>query len=416
MAGERMRVSRNLPVWLLGMTNIPIGVTGAVGLLIAPQVLAARHVPEGTIADITTLGLISNLVFFLVAPLLDVRFSRRSYALGLSLATGVLTFATVATNFAVGELGVLLFLCMLAAALNLSAIGGWFGSVLPREYDAPLGAWMIVANVGGFGISSILGIFLIETYPIWVAAIALGSINLLPLFVILWVQPPTEKRRKIGESFARFGNELLQVARRSQVRRLLLLLALPCASFALTNTLGGLGGDYSASPKLVAAFAGAGVTLAGLLGSLVVPGLNRRYPLLAMYIAIGILGGTCTLSLILLPHSPLIFAFALFSQNVWQAASFATATALMLTSIGKNNPLASTQFAFLTAAQATPLAYMQWIDGHSYSATGLTGLYLADGGLGVAASGFIGLLFMTFWKRSKPDGNPGAERLPTLAT
>ena len=64
-------MARRLPVWLLGLANIPLGVTGAVALLIAPQVLAARHVPETTIATVTTLGLAGTMVFFLVAPILD---------------------------------------------------------------------------------------------------------------------------------------------------------------------------------------------------------------------------------------------------------------------------------------------------------------------------------------------------------
>src|SRR4051812_10367287 len=150
---SRRRTMRKLPVWLLGLANLPLGVTGAVALLIAPQVLAARQVPETTIANVTTFGLAGTLAFFLVAPILDVRFSRRSYAIAMTIAASILTFVAVLRFSNVALLGPWLFLCLLTANLNFSAIGGWFGSVFPGEDDAPLGAWMNVANTAGFGIA-----------------------------------------------------------------------------------------------------------------------------------------------------------------------------------------------------------------------------------------------------------------------
>ena len=157
--------------------------------------------------------------------------------------------------------------------------------------------------------------------------------NLLPLPIILFVCSPASERRRLHESFSRFGRELMLLPRRSDVRRMFLLLILPCASFALTNTLGGLGADYRASEKLIAAIAGIGVTLAGIFGSLTVPVLSRRAPLLWLYLGIGVVGGLSTLSLLFLPHSPMIFTFAFVAQNIWQSAALATGNALILSSL-----------------------------------------------------------------------------------
>ena len=394
-------MKRNLPVWLLGLANAPLGITGAVALLIAPQVLAARHVPETTIANITTMGLASTMVFFLVAPVLDVRFTRRTYAIAMSIAASLLTVVAVLNFSDVALLGPWLFLCMLSANLNSSAIGGWFGSVLPHEDDASLGAWMTVANVAGFGIASIVGITFVHQVGLGVAALVLGAMNLLPLLIIFSVQPPTEERRRASESFGKFGKELMQLACRRDVRRLLLLLALPCASFALTNTLGGLGGDYHASEKLIALIGGIGVTLAGIFGSLSIPILSRRFPLIGVYLGIGIVGGFTTLLLIVLPHTAAIFTLAFVLQNIWQSAGLSTGNALALSSIGKNNPLASTQFAVLTAAMSAPITYMQLIDGHAYGAGGLTALYATDGGLDLLACALMVALFLTWSRRAR---------------
>ena len=392
---------RDLPVWMLGLTNAPLGITGAVALLIAPQALAARHVPETTIANVTTLGLAGTFCFFLIAPVLDVQFTRRTYAIGMSILAAFITFAAVMSFSNVPLLGLWLFLALLTANLNQAAIGGWFGSVLPKGNDAKLGAWFTIANSGGFGITSILGIALVHHQPLWVAAAVLGAMNLLPLPVILWVHPPVGERSRLHESFGRFGRELLQLPRRIEVRRMFLLLVLPCASFALTNTLGGLGADYHASEKLIAAIAGFGITVAGVLGSLSVPILGRRAPLLSVYLGIGFVGGLSTLSLISLPHTPIVYTAAFIAQNIWQAAALATGNALILSSIGKNNPVASTQFAVLCAAMSAPITYMQWLDGQAYGAHGLTGMYLTDGGLDLLACAAMTALFFYLSKRAK---------------
>src|SRR5947208_414618 len=116
-----MSLRRGLPVWLLGLANLPIGFTFALGLMVAPEVLAARHIPETTIANITTLGLVGSLAFFLVAPVLDVHFSRRTYAIAMSSAATILIFVAVLSFASLHVLGVWLFLGMLAANLNTSA-------------------------------------------------------------------------------------------------------------------------------------------------------------------------------------------------------------------------------------------------------------------------------------------------------
>jgi len=394
-------MTRRLPVWLLGLANLPLGLMFGLGLLVAPEVLAARHVPETTIADITTLGLVGNLVFFLVAPLLDVHFSRRTYAIALTLAATMLTLAMVLSLSDTRLLAVWLLLGMLAVNLNTAALGGWFGSVLPKQDDARLGAWFAVASFGGFGLASMVGIELIHHQQLWLAGTILAVLNLAPLAIILAAKSPADDRSRFTESFGRFGMELALLAKRRDVRTLALLLVLPCTSFALTNTLGGLGGDYQASPRLIATVGGMGVIAAGIFGSLTVPVLSRRTALIIVYLGIGVIGGVSTLSLLVLPHTPTVYTLALVAQNIWQSAGLAAGTALILASIGKNNPLASTQFAVLNAALATPLMYMQWLDGHAYGSWGLTGLYLTDGGMDLASCVGMIALFAIWSKRSK---------------
>jgi len=246
------------------------------------------------------------------------------------------------------------------------------------------------------------GIELVQHQPLWLAATILAGLNVVPLAIVLVADCPSGERSRLTENFGRFGRDLAKLARCHEVRRLALLLVLPCTAFALTNTLGGLGGDYQASPRLIAIIGGVGVTAAGIFGSLTVPLLGRRSAMVTVYLGIGIVGALSTLSLVFLPRIPAVYGLALVAQNIWQSAGLAAGTAMILASIGKNNPLASTQFAILNAALATPLMYMQWFDGHAYGAGGLTGLYLTDGGLDLASCALMIGLFL-LWSKRLPE-------------
>src|SRR5579875_2130277 len=140
------------PVWILGMANLPLGVCGGLALLTIPQLLAARHVPEPTIAGITSLGLLAATCAFLLGPLLDVWFSRKVYAVA---ATLIAAASSVVAFLNIGDLGVLSLAVvgmLLFSGVNANTIGGWFGSLESEEADAGLGAWMTIANTAGFGV------------------------------------------------------------------------------------------------------------------------------------------------------------------------------------------------------------------------------------------------------------------------
>jgi len=65
----------------MGLANLPFGFYGAVVLITVPQLLAASGVPQPTIAAITATAMIPTFCGFLLAPILDVHFNRRSYAI-----------------------------------------------------------------------------------------------------------------------------------------------------------------------------------------------------------------------------------------------------------------------------------------------------------------------------------------------
>jgi PAT family beta-lactamase induction signal transducer AmpG len=394
------RRKKTLPVWLLGLANLPLGLTGGLALLTIPQWLAARQVPEPVIAELTTLALVPTFLVFLLGPIFDLWFTRRVYAIASTLFATSAAFAAILAGSNLAFLGAALVCACLGASANTMAIGGWFGTLIEKEKDATLGAWMNIANVGGFGVIAAAGMWAIRALPAPVAGIVLAAPNLVGLLIYLRTPAPPPDRRLARESFGQFFKDLAALIRRPIVLQTLLLFAVPAASFALTNTLGGLGGDYHASERFVSMIGGAAGIAAGLIGSLLVPPLASRAPARALYLGIGLLGAIFTLSLIIAPRTPTLFGIAIIGQNIAQAAALATVNVVALQSLGKDNPFAATQFGLLCSASALPITYMQLLDGHAYGAGGLKLMYLADGGLGFAACVLMSGLFMV-WARRK---------------
>lgn len=395
-----------LPVWLLGLTNLPLGWTGGLTLLTIPQWLASQHVPEPEIAGLTTLALAPAFLVFLIGPIFDVWFSRRTYAIGSTLVAA----AGAAGTLLAGSDHVLLGAAMVCAVLGGSAcqmaIGGWYGTMLGEEKDASLGAWMNIANAGGFGACAGVGMMVIRSMPAPAAGIVLAVPILLPLFAFARTPALPPDARLASESFAAFFRDLGTLLRKPVVLQTLLLFAVPAASFALTNTLGGLGNDYHASEHLVSFVGGAGGICAALIGSLLVPVLAARLSGRRLYLGIGFIGALFTLSLIVAPHTPVIFAIALTGQDIAQAAAVSTVNVISLQSLGKDNPFAATQFGLLTCAAALPITYMQWLDGHAYGRGGLTWMYLTDSGLGIIACATMAMLIVLWKRRAAPRRAP----------
>jgi len=384
------------PTWLMGLANLPFSISSTILLITVPQLLAARHVAEPTIASITAFALIPGFVVFLVSPILDVRFSRRTYAIAMASLSSVLTLLALTRLDDLTALRWLLFFANAAACLFQGALGGWVGSLVPADEESRLGAWFTVANIGGFGIDAILNISLFRWLPAPFGALAIVGIGLLPLFLFLLIPAPGADRRLAAESFGTFFAALSRMIRRPTVVRTLLIFVVPAACFALTNMLGGLGADFGASERIVGLVAGIGVTIAGVIGSLLVPPLARRIGAYRLYVAIGAIGALFTFSLLLLARTPATFAWAMVGENIAQAAAFSAANTIIFHEIGKDNPLAATEFTVLTSAVLLPLSYVQWADGQGYAAAGLAGALVTDGALGLLGCVLI-LLLLRKW-------------------
>ena len=386
--------SRRLPpVWVMGLGFLPLGASGSLALITTPTLLAANHVPEAQIAAVTGAALFPGFISFLLGPLLDWRFSRRVYAILFSFLGAATQYAGLLWIRDLPLLTAMMFASGICIGLCVSAVGGWFGNLTPTEQKGALGAWFTVTNLGAGGLVAAVAIAALRQLPYALGAALLCLVIVAALPLYLWVSCPPADRRLASESFVAFARDVLALLRRPSVLWTLLIFLAPCASFALTNTLSGLGRDFHTPESLVGLIGGLGISIAGVLGSLAIPILARFIPPRPLYLMVGALGAVFTLTLMILARSPTTFGVAMLGENVFQAASFSVGNMIVLRTIGHDNPLAATQFGLLNSAAALPLTYMQIIDGHAYGAmSGVNGSFLADAGVSGAACVLLALI------------------------
>jgi PAT family beta-lactamase induction signal transducer AmpG len=371
------------PVWLLGFTNATFGMFGGFSVVTVAEMLAAQGVSGDRIASIVATILSPGIWIFLVAPILDVRFSRRSYALVFSLLAAVSVAVAVIFRGHVGLLEAVMVAGSICVGLVQGAVGGWMGSLIRKNEDGALGAWFAVSNIGSGGVMMVIAGELIQRLNPITAGTLLGTMIMLPSLLYFYIPSIPPDDRLASESFRQFFRDILALLKRREVLIALALFLLPASSFALTNVLGGIGKDFSATERMVSLFGGVGSAVAGVVGSLLLPPLARKMALRPLYLAVGIAGGVFTLSLLLMPHTPLVFGIAITGENLFQALAFATSNAITFETMGQDNPLAATQFSLLVAATNLPIIYMGFIDGAAYKWHAVIGSFAADASISI---------------------------------
>lgn len=395
----------------MGLSNAPLGLVSGMFYFAIPQLLAARHVPEATIATMTAAAVAPMFLSIPFGPILDVRFSRRWYATAFAALAAILVVVAVLNLDDLAVLTAATVFGASAVVLFSAALGGWLSGIAAEDEKNKLSAWVNIALICGTGVTSVLGGELVRHLPISLAAAVLGLIVFAPASIFLIMPAPGPDRRLAGESFVQFNREILALLRRREVLIALMLFVLPCGTFALTNLLGGIGSDFHASPRLVSLAGGVGAILPGILGCLFYPVVARWIPLRLLYLLNGITGGLFTLSLVLLPHASWVFALALFGIFLFQAMSFSIQVGIAFETIGQNNALAATTFTFLTGATNLPLTYMMVIDGHAYSLGGVAGSFAADAGISIVICLLVGGLLYRLRGGSFGSAQPAAEAL-----
>lgn len=385
-----MSTHRRIPaLWILSLPVLTYGMIFGFTVVTLPQMLAAEGVPGGHIAVAVAIMASPTFWVFLVGPILDVRFRRRTYAIVLGVISASAASFTVFYHSNLAVVEAVMLVSVLSLGLYNFAIGGWSGALIQKDQDSRLGAWNTGFNFAGGGAGILLDGYITQHLSSLYAAVIIFVVFLAPLVVFPLIPAPPPDDTLASESFTRFAREIASLFKRREVLVALPLFTLPSASFALTNALGGWGKAFHASPAFVSTVTGIGSVLCGIVGCVIVPFLARKISLRPLYLILGGVGAFFTLGLLLMPRVPWTFGLAFCGETAFQAAAVATAIAIIYEIIGPDNPLASTIFGLLFSAASFPIDYMEFIDGHGYDWGGVTGAFITDALFSIVACTFL---------------------------
>ncbi|HEX4098861.1 MAG TPA: MFS transporter, partial [Caulobacteraceae bacterium] len=208
---------------MLGLAILCSGSLAGVTGITIPQLLAAHGVPELQIASISGLSFLPGTFNFLLAPILDVGFSRRTYATILALGLAGLTALSLNLLGNLGALAVVMFLANVCYYLYAPAIAGWFGQLLTREDEPVLGAWMSAAGVAAFGGSSAAAILLLRALPYEVGVAVICVVGLAPLGLFFFVPHEPTPTLSFRDSFGPVTRNVARVVRDRHIWRMMAL-------------------------------------------------------------------------------------------------------------------------------------------------------------------------------------------------
>jgi MFS transporter, PAT family, beta-lactamase induction signal transducer AmpG len=383
----------------MGLSYSVFGMYSGMVAVSVPQLLAARQVPEATIASMSAVIMSPGFWTFLVSPVLDIRFTRRWYSVSTALAAAVLLLLALLNLSHLLWFEVLLTAGFFSANLYQSALGGWLSNIVRTEDENRLSVWMNIGTIGAGGAMAMATGEVLRSFSPSTAACLLGALLLVPIGVFPWMRAPAADIGTTAGSISRLVGDLGQLLRQRPVWIALLLFIAPAATFSLTNFLAGVAFDFHASTRFVGLVGGAGVLVAGVCGCLAFPLIGRRLPLRPLYVSIGVVGSLFTLGLISLPRTPAVFAFAMVGENIFQALAFTTSTAIMLDTIGRRNPLSATAYCLMISSYNIPISYMLLVDGAGYGRDGIVGSLLVDGALGLIACAVLAAVVLRSERR-----------------
>jgi len=369
---------RQLPPWAMGLAGAPLGFYFGFISTATPILLAAHGVSVGKISEVSAWGFSPTFWAFLLCPILDVRFSKRTYALFFAGMAAVCAGVSTLLTFHLLAFTLVLTLGCTAAVIFGNAHQGWLPDVMEDKHYSAVGGTSNIANLGAAGLFATLAIVLVRKLPALPAAGLLALTVMAPTVMLFFIPLPAKPLRGVGETFRGFFGDLYRVCKRPGCILGIVCFVSPTACFALTNLFSGMGEDFHTPESLVTALNGTAVAVVCSAGCLVGIWFCTRYLRRDVYIVTGFGGAAAALGMIWAPHTLVWYATGVLVYNFFQGINYTAFTSLSLEIVGPGNPLSSTQIALLAASANLPISYMTAVDGHFHTTHGLRGMLAVD--------------------------------------
>jgi PAT family beta-lactamase induction signal transducer AmpG len=91
----------------------------------------------------------------------------------------------------------------------------------------------------------------------------------------------------------------------------------------------------------------------------------------------------------------------LIAENLFQSLAITISFAIVFETVGRDNPLASTTFCFVTSAYCLPISYMLYVDAFGFARGGIAGSLAVDAITGILACILLGVMLVWLSRRAK---------------
>jgi PAT family beta-lactamase induction signal transducer AmpG len=389
------RPKRWPPPWLFLILILPGGVYN--GFIQTPLsfLLGKAGVAVDRIANIESLLQVPPVVYFLWAPLVDMKLRRRTWLVLASIVSaGCLAFAMplIATRF-LTVVTVLLLAGMTINVMVSSAQGGMMVATLSRSGQAQASAWTQAGNLGGGALGAGISMWLLARTPMAAAISATAAMLALPSLAALTVEESLPVQTAgFRDHLWKVGKELITVFHSRRTVWGLLLLASPVSSGAALNLLPAVASHYGVGAQGVMWVNGMAGGLVLALGSLLATLVPGEWDRRLTYAGAGLLNGLATLTLMAGDRSSVYFVGTVL-YLVTTGFGYARFTALVMDVLGPGEHGVSTRYSLFLAAGNLPIAYVLWLDGQGFRRFGTHGLF----GVDAAGNFLVFAIVMSAW-------------------
>jgi PAT family beta-lactamase induction signal transducer AmpG len=395
-----------LPFWVMAVANAPYGavvgfVTTAIMIL-----LRAQGVSVAEIAGIVSIAMTPIFWVFILSPVLDVRFSKKVYALFFAVLAAICIFLSVLSLHRIGLLTVLLVAAYSATTLYHYALFSWLTEVMEERHYTPIASVCEISNLVAVGGFAAISVWLIRSFSAPVAGLALAAIFLLAPALLLFFPAAATPARPARVVFNSFFRDLYILLKQRPCRYGLLIFLAPICSFALP--FASVGPEFHTSERWMTLINGPGASIACGLGCVLAIFISRRVTPRMSYILTGLVAAMVTGAMMPAARTMAVFATGRLLYSVLQGINFTVFAALLYQIVGKNNPLAGTQLSLLNAAACLPIVYMTALDGVGFKHGGMNGMLAVDTFVAVATC----IPMLLFFHHVRRSGREAAEPVP----
>ena len=385
--------------WLFSLLILPLGIV-VVGFNFTafPLLLAQAGVSVDRIASISSIINLPGVIGFLFAPVVDIKFRRRTWLVLASFGTALcayLYFPLIGASHLV-LMTVLILVGGLVTFLVSSACGGLIVMTLSESAQSKAAAWIMAGQLGGGALGAAVILWLAARVSLVTVGACVAVLVAVPgLLAFTIPEPPPESSAWFQGRLPRIGKELWGVVRSPVRRWSTLLLLAPGGTGAAQSLLPAIASHYGVGTSGVMWMNGVagGVMLAlGSLTGAVIPGdWDRRLT----YAAAGLMNAIAAIVL-LAANRPSVYLAGTAFYLMTVGLCWARSTALMVEIVGVETRDASTLYSVLSAIVTIPLLYMIKLDGLGFSTFGTRGLLWTDAGANLLVFGAVAVIFVTY--------------------